>query len=321
MDMLKTARKEAEYLLEDPNVVGVGVGEFGGGSRGIVISVIDSPKEPLPPMVAGVWTRVVVTGRFHALLERTDKWHPAPGGVSIGHKDITAGTLGCLVTRGGEWFILSNNHVLAASNQGEVGDEILQPGKADGGTVSADTLATLWDFVPVEFLLDNLPDCLTATGVAKVVNLLARLVGSKHRVRAFQDNPLATNLVDAAIAKPIYPNNVIRDVLGIQTPRGHKEVELGDAVIKSGRTTGVTRGKVTQVDATLQIMYGNNIAVFEQQIVTDAECGGGDSGSIVLADDGSGDVVGLLFAGSQDGKVMIMCRIQNVLDLLGVTID
>jgi len=78
---------------------------------------------------------------------------------------------------------------------------------------------------------------------------------------------------------------------------------------------------VTQVDATLQVMYGTNIAVFEQQIVCDAKCGGGDSGSIVLADDGGGDVVGLLFAGSEDGGTMIMCKIGHVLDLLQVTMD
>ena len=329
MNALKVARKEAEYLLEDPNIVGVGIGrkEVKGITTGkpcVVVSVVKKGtyrvKDGIPDVIGGYPTDVVETGLLVALQDRTARWRPSPGGVSIGHRDITAGTLGCLVTRGGEWFILSNNHVLAHSNQGEIGDEILQPGKADGGTVSADTLATLWDFVPVKFLFDQLPDCPTATGVAKAVNLLARLVGSKHRVRAFQDDPLATNLVDAAIAKPIYSENVIQEVLGIPTPTGHREVELGDAIIKSGRTTGVTQGKVTQVDATLQILYGNNIAVFEDQAVSNVPCGGGDSGSIVLADDESGDAVGLLFAGTQDGKTMIMCRIQNVMDLLGVEI-
>ena len=333
MNTLKAARKEAEYLLKDPNVVGVGIGlkcvraperKQDRGIPCITVSVVKKGtyhiKDRIPVMIMGCPTDVVETGLLVALQDRTDRWRPAPGGVSIGHKLITAGTLACLVTRGGEWFVLSNNHVLANMNNAEIGDEILQPGKADGGTVAADVIATLWEFVPVKFLFDNLPDCPTATGVAKMVNLLARLVGSKHRVRAFQDDPLATNLVDAAIAKPIYPDNVIRDVLGIQTPTGHREVKLGDPVVKSGRTTGVTRGTVTQVDATLQIVYGNNIAVFEQQVVTDAECGGGDSGSIVLADDESGDAVGLLFAGTQDGKTMIMCQIGHVLDLLGVEI-
>jgi len=325
------ARKEAEYLLEDPNIVGVGIGWK--RARGcvyetptIIVSVVEkvAPRfcvEDRIPLIIGNWpTDVVETGRFHAL-ERTDRWRPAPGGVSVGHLLITAGTLGCLVRQGDEWFILSNNHVLANMNNAEIGDEILQPGKADGGTVPTDVIATLEDFVPVKFILDQLPDCPTATGVAKIANWLARFVGSKHRVRAYQDDPLAFNLVDAAIARPINSDDVVRDVLGIQTPTGHREIGLGEAVVKSGRTTGVTHGVVTQVDATLQVMYGTNIAVFEQQIVCDAKCGGGDSGSIVLADDGGGDVVGLLFAGSEDGGTMIMCKIGHVLDLLQVTMD
>jgi len=252
------------------------------------------------------------------LQDRTAKWRPAPGGVSIGHKAITAGTIGCLVTRDGEWFILSNNHVLANMNNAVVGDEILQPGVYDNGSVPDDVIATLEDFVPVKFMLD-IGDCPIAKSVANGFNAVARFFGTKSRMSAIRLSS-ETNLVDAAIARPINLDDVIRDVLGIQTPSGHREIALGDAIVKSGRTTGVTRGTVTQIDATLQIMYGNNIAVFEQQIVTDAFCGGGDSGSIVLADDGGGNVVGLLFAGSEDGGTMIMCRIQNVLDLLGVAI-
>ncbi|RLI82922.1 MAG: hypothetical protein DRP01_09465, partial [Archaeoglobales archaeon] len=47
------------------------------------------------------------------LIARTERWRPAPGGVSIGHVEITAGTFGCRVF---DWYtgrrlILSNNHV------------------------------------------------------------------------------------------------------------------------------------------------------------------------------------------------------------------
>jgi hypothetical protein len=46
---------------------------------------------------------------------------PAPGGVSVGHFAITAGTLGCLALglnppRNNRLMVLSNNHVLANSN-------------------------------------------------------------------------------------------------------------------------------------------------------------------------------------------------------------
>ncbi|NIU63493.1 MAG: hypothetical protein GWN66_23410, partial [Pseudomonas stutzeri] len=80
-------------------------------------------------------TDVQETGVIRALQDHTAKWRPAPGGVSIGHVDITAGTLGCLVVRGDHIYILSNNHVLANSNEAEPGDAILQPGPHDGGTM------------------------------------------------------------------------------------------------------------------------------------------------------------------------------------------
>lgn len=315
--VLRMARKEAESLLERPDVVGVGIGSLWGEPR-IVISIAGLfLKASFPAQIGGVPTRVVVTGPFIALQDRTARWRPAPGGVSVGHKDVTAGTLGCLVTdSAGDRFILSNNHVLAASNEAQRGDEILQPGVVDGGTVPDDVLATLADFILVEFLL---PECPFAAATVKSLNALCGLVGSRYSYSAARPQQ-ATNLVDAAIARPLVPGDVTPDVLGLPTPSGHSEVELGDAVVKSGRTTGVTVGTVTQVDATLQVMYANNIAVFEQQIVSNVPCGPGDSGSIVLADDGSGDVVGLLFAGTQDGSTMIMSRIANVLDLLGVTI-
>ncbi|MGH2570536.1 MAG: hypothetical protein ACRDGR_04880, partial [bacterium] len=73
--------------------------------------------------------------RFSSL-EFTQRLRPAPSGISIGHIDITAGTLGGLVRdkETGNVVILSNNHVMAASNDGTIGDPILQPGPADGGT-------------------------------------------------------------------------------------------------------------------------------------------------------------------------------------------
>src|SRR3989449_7150169 len=81
---------------------------------------------------------------------RTRRIRPAPGGVSIGHIQITAGTLGILARRNGRPVILSNNHVLANQNAGRVGDPILQPGPADGGRLQ-DTIARLVDFVPIQF--------------------------------------------------------------------------------------------------------------------------------------------------------------------------
>jgi hypothetical protein len=48
-----------------------------------------------------------------------------------------------------DYLMLSNNHVLADSNEGKPGDLILQPGSFDGGILSADGVATLERFEPI----------------------------------------------------------------------------------------------------------------------------------------------------------------------------
>ena len=67
------------------------------------------------------------------------------GGVSIGHYAITAGTPGAFVKdkTTAETLILSNNHVMANSNDASIGDAILQPGPADGGKSPQDRIAAL----------------------------------------------------------------------------------------------------------------------------------------------------------------------------------
>src|SRR3989441_2942588 len=151
------------------NVVGVAIGNKSIRGRETderCIVVFVEAKRPeaelrrwdvVPKAFGGIRTDIVETGRFHALemaqavdLGRTRRIRPVPGGVSIGHIQITAGTLGVLAQRNGRPVILSNNHVLANQNAGRVGDSILQPGPADGGRLQ-DTIARLADFVPIQF--------------------------------------------------------------------------------------------------------------------------------------------------------------------------
>jgi hypothetical protein len=330
MAMEEVRRVKAQFtdlLLAKSNVVGCGVGykEVAGTRTGelcVVVSVAQkvsrgqlAPEHLVPQALEGVRTDVQETGVIRALRDRTDKWQPAPGGVSCGHVAITAGTLGCLVTRGDEIFILSNNHVLADSNQGQPGDAILQPGPHDGGTL-ADQIATLEEFVPINFGTDD-PICPIATGLADVFNGLAQIFGSRHRMQAFQENP-EMNLVDAAIARPLSADLVEKRILEIGAPQGVGEGTLGLRIRKSGRTTGLTSGEITQVDATVRVGYGaGNTATFTDQLVAGPMSSGGDSGSAVLDEDGR--VVGLLFAGS--AQTTVINRIQNVLDALNVSVD
>ncbi|MEK6697446.1 MAG: hypothetical protein AABZ10_00185 [Nitrospirota bacterium] len=260
-------------------------------------------------------TDIVETGLFFALQSRTTRYRPAPGGVSIGHRDITAGTLGCLVKKNGQIHILSNNHVLANSNDGHPGDPILQPGPYDGGTYPDDHIANLAEFVPISFT--DLPSgCSIAGGSAAFLNGIARLLGSGTRLQAVRSQA-GENLVDAAIARPLNDQDVTPELLEIGTLAGTAPGELGMDIKKSGRTTALTTGEIQQVDVTVSVQYGGSrVASFTDQLMAGAMSQGGDSGSAVV--DTSNRLVGLLFAGSDTST--IINRIENVFTALDLSL-
>ncbi len=312
-------------LYKYPNVVGHGL------THEEKKAVLVSRKLPLemlaesnvvPREFKGQLTDVIEVGFVEAQQARTDRWRPAPPGVSIGHPKISAGTFGAVVIDNeiDVPLILSNSHVIANSGDAELYDNIIQPGDADGGNVEKDTIAALWRFHPIQFS-EQPPACNLAKGFAGLTNLLARLIGSRHRVRAVQeqDNDGEVNYIDAAVAKPFNLKNITNEILDIGKPTGHIEnVGLGMDVSKSGRTTGLTHGQVTVVNATIQVSYeGNRVAVFEDQIITTGMSAGGDSGSLgIILKDNEILAFGLLFAGSE--QVTIYNRIENVLQELNI---
>src|SRR3989442_2319328 len=91
-----------------------------------------------------------------------------------------------------------------------------------------------------------------------------------------------SNLVDGAVAEPVETRLVAPDILGIGRVRGTKEPDIGMRVRKSGRTTGLTAGRITAIDAVVEVNYGGPTAIFREQIVSDLLSKGGDSGSLVV---------------------------------------
>lgn len=159
------------YLKKYNNLVGVGIGykKINGKSldKLSLVFMVEKklPKNKiaksqlLPSNLDGVESDVVEIGKVYAQDYYYTKIRPAQPGYSIGHPDVTAGTLGCIVMKGLKRYILSNNHILADINEAEIGDPIYQPGVADGGT-SADVIAYLDDYVP---LIENVNvDCAIA---------------------------------------------------------------------------------------------------------------------------------------------------------------
>lgn len=290
--------KYSPALRAKRNVVGTGVGyRYRGGKRTdeVCLLVFVDQKVPasallatdaVPSEIEGVGTDVQVR-RAIALQDPKAKMRPTKCGISIAHTDVTAGTLGAVMWRDGEKVILSNNHVLAATDQGKVGDFILQPGPADGGTLS-DRIGSLLAFVPI-------------------------LAG-------------ATRDVDCAICKPDRPGDVTDEILGIGKLTGVGEIALGMNIQKSGRTTGYTRGIVSAVNVDIDVDYGvGRLIRFVGQFIADNIEGqikvsaGGDSGSSVL--DSKNRIVGLLFAGDVNGSFLVANPIQPVLNKLRLTLE
>jgi hypothetical protein len=274
-----------------------------------------SGQDLVPAAVAGIPTDVVQTGVIRALQAPTGRFRPAPGGVSVGHIAITAGTLGCWVTKDGQKVMLSNNHVLANSNDAEIGDPILQPGPFDGGNFPQDHIANLTQFVPISFEGDP-SECPFANAVIAVFNAGCRVISSNTRYKVIKLQA-DDNLVDAAIATPLDPADVKDEILNIGPIQGTVVGELGMAIKKSGRTTGLTTGQILQVDVTVNVQYGEGrIARFTDQLMAGAMSQGGDSGSAVLDDNDR--LTGLLFAGSD--TTTIINRIENVFSALGISL-
>jgi hypothetical protein len=333
-DIRKILRAAHPELFRKENVVATGVGyKSVEGKKTDELSIICSVatkmskqslsnKDLIPSTIQGMPVDVEATGVIHAQQDPTGKFRPAPGGVSVGHYRITAGTLGCWVKKNNLYHILSNNHVLANSNDASSGDSILQPGPYDGGSNPGDQIATLSEFIPIEFEGGGGggSPCPIANGVASVLNGLAAAVGSSTRLtpsRVDARRQQATNLVDAAIAEPLNQNDVRNEILNIGVVTETAEATLGMSVKKMGRTTSFTTGTILQVDVTSSVSYGTGkTAVFVDQLMAGAMSQGGDSGSAVVSADNK--LVGLLFAGST--STTIINRIQNVFSALNITL-
>ena len=348
--MNKADRKLFEELLHKKNVVAVGYGTkkaWGEDTKEPAIVVHVSKKEPMaelakrqriPPTVKGRKTDVVEVGGEIRLFKRppvpprgqwtkpigkvvtqeiTARERPARAGCSIGHKDITAGTFGAVVyNTNGEARILSNNHVFANVNRGQIGDSILQPGPYDGGKRPNDVIAKLAAFIPIEMI--NSSECPFTNTELKVRNFIAQLLGQNSRYYAVRS---VTNKVDCALAEPLKPADIDSYIPDIGIVTGVVSPQVGMQVMKRGRTTELTRGKIDSIGNMVNVNMGNNeIAIFEDQVIISGLNGtqfsaGGDSGSLILTS--AREAVCLLFAGND--TITIGNDINNVLEALDVS--
>jgi len=314
IEITRFFKENHDKLFIKQNVVGVGIGQKfknGQNTGESCITYFVSQKldatlikddDLIADNISGFKTDVIETGVIFAgdaLAQKSAKEsivtetlsqriRPAKGGYSVGHYLITAGTIATIVYDSGaygipsKYYILSNNHVLANSNNASIGDPILQPGPYDGGTVSNDTIARLTRYVPINF---------KTTTTAPI------------------------NYVDAAIAEGDF-QNLNREIYWIgYVNQVNTSPKVNSVVMKTGRTTNFSTGTILSINATVDVNYGSGlVARFANQIVTTVMTDGGDSGSLLC--DTSRNVVGLIFAGSSTTSVAN--KIANVQSLLGI---
>ena len=311
-------RKHTERLMNIKGVVATATGMDTGGTPVIKVMTADANVAGIPKNLDGFPVRVSVTGRIYARshipldTSPAGPWtRPVPIGVSTGHPDITAGTIGARVTNGTAVFALSNNHVYANVNSASIGDNVLQPGPYDEGVDPTDAIGTLADFEPIRFCT-----ILFIWLVCQENNQIDAAIA-------------ATDETKVGFATPPggygTPSSVIHAAYGNPTVIGDETLDqlVGASVSKFGRTTGATTGTIDSINATVQVCYDQAcslIAQFSDQIIITPGTfsAGGDSGSLIVTTNGN-NPVGLLFAGSD--TITIANRIDLVLNRFAVTID
>jgi hypothetical protein len=285
----------SSMLLSLRGVVGTSAGLDAAGRGTVRVMVERADVTGVPANVNGLKVEKVVTGRFRAWA-LAGRFRPIRVGVSVGNEnECLPGTIGCIVEKHGHRYVLSANHVLARQNQAHLGEVIVQPSLPD---------------------LD--PDgCRSVPAWAAI----ARLADFQ---RVYYDGT-TPNFMDAAIAEVTLPPGQVRGTTPREyygapgtTPIGAR---LGMKVQKLGRTTALTHGVITGVNAKVEVDFPSGTALLVGQLETSGRFGDfGDSGSLVITDDDRQRPVGMVIGGDDTGAA-IATPIGRVLSRFGVRIS
>lgn len=303
-------------LMSVPGVVAVGTGLDETG-RAVIHVFTEAKSAPgrLPVDLEGVRVVEFVSGKIVAMKghgggtsHTARQTPPIQLGTSGGNATDLAngfccsGTLGALVSKGGAQYILSNSHVFAGDvvsggngRTAQIGDDVNQPGLVDincnasNSQIVADVSSLSTTFPP-----NSTPnvDC----AIAQVRAGMVRTDGAILEV-----GTLSASTVGASV---------------------------GQAVKKSGRTTGLTRSTINSINVTVSVGYsdecgGNSYTkTYTGQIFVNNTASkflnSGDSGSLMVEDVATNPrAVGLLFAGSS--SIAVANPIGAVLSHLGAT--
>lgn len=239
MSEVKKVKEEyEEYLRRIKGVTGVGF------NSSIIIYVDELTPQlarMLPKTLDGIPVVYIESGKVIPMqlrsiavaraiyADRTVRYRPAPGGVSVGHPEISAGTLTsrAIDKKDGSIVGLGNDHVVSLDwgelHVGVKGDPTLQPGPHDGGVEDGFGLLKRWEPVRLE----------------------------------------VPNLIDGAVFESDQLSDVIKDV---GKPSASVDPYVGMKVVGSGRTSGVRYSKIIDVNATMNV-EGWGTCTFRDQVV------------------------------------------------------
>lgn len=276
MRKVRNKRKRTLRAVEDTPVAAVGVAPGKGKEYKLAIRIFRGAEQYQAELMRGLDKHMgeidLVTGvRYKPRLT-------IKAGGSIGHYKITAGTLGGFVEDDTNYYMMSNNHVFANSNQCFGGDPIVQPGPVDAVGSAPTVIGRLDKWFPLSKVARNGVDVALAT---------------------FSDNVDFFNPWDYTAIGRIKKTHVT-DRMSVTR------------VIKRGRTTGVRRGTVSAFELDgVQINYGTPsdpaIVTFDDQIEVIGSppsrdfSAGGDSGSFIIDRD-TMQVYALLYGGGRDAN-------------------
>jgi hypothetical protein len=311
-EVIAVQEKVTKDLMTQPEILGTAVGQDADGVV-LVIYVNNEAKSreevmrALPPALGGKRVRPELTEPFRAFKR------PGGGGGGVSHTAIQtppiqlgtsggwandiangfccSGTLGSLVSVGGTLYILSNYHVLEGDGE-SAGAPVTQPGLVDVGCN-----ASAAQVVAHTSGIKSLPNSNVDAAIAPVVSGMVRSDGSILQIGTISKSTVAAF--------------------------------IGQAVKKSGRTTGLSQSTVSGLNATVSVQYESSCAgsvaftkTFTGQIVV-ANSGSrflnsGDSGSLMVENVSTNPrAAGLLFAGSSTSA--IANPINEVLAFFGAT--
>ena len=206
-----------------------------------------------------------------------------------------SGTLGSLIQLGGNFYILSNNHILAKSDNGTAttSDPVTQPGLVDNncnpGTVVAHfSQAAVLKPNPCSGVCSGPAPSNVDAAIAQIVVGMVDTSGNILDLGAVSGSNLAAAPPSINVAVPA------------------TVLSTSEGIAKVGRATGLTCSTLSSVSTTVGVNYAVNCggataftAMYTNQLVINGGSfsASGDSGSLVVTAD-TARPVGLLYGGN-----------------------